>query len=742
MSTTTLTVELPFTWNAGLIVISYIQAVQAAYSAIHILQLQLSRSLVVLSALCFAGSGIWSMHFVGMAALDLHYNVTYNVPWTVASVIFSFVTCAAGFLLVYEKIDIPRAATDGSLSGHVKILKATPHHFVVIAGVFIALGVCVMHYTGMMAMRSDAHHHLHWDAIAGSCVIALLAATAALYLAFVFPVSRQFTLPTSIVAGGAVCGMHYTGMYGYSFTAYLDPDLIHANGGYNQAKEMVPYVLVASWAISFVSMSLASFQYKRKSDECQAQATAGVKFAKTIGRLISRYDMDGARRYYEQFDEPADPQLIDQLSEMLENLEPYRAFLPQALFAKDADSSSGGGDDNMERNRENWSDLESEGDEDESNLSSIIEEDLAQSQSTNRLSSQNSGSLQSSAIPSDTQPSSPALLGTTAGMSGSRSAFLGRGGKVRSNDAMGISVKKAFSTSFANLRKSIKGADLQSKSIALLAINLNGFHEFLAQKGQFTAFDVHTRFLESVSQIAAANKGIVDSFHGDHILVTWNAASNTASFQRRSAICAVAIAEAVKLIYPPGPSMGLTCGQALVGTLGSKSLRHFSTIGPIYNEAHVLERMCKRYGGEVSVLANSRVCEQLGSDILFQHVDFLQLPSAPGGTIVTSVEAMVSADADEWMYQLEKCEERNPYFKVNAMIEELAKRESADFNPEEECMEAFNGLTGAQQARVRNLVARKTTTGTFAPDLGSYYSMAGHIRAFDVSGSFQRSEVA
>jgi hypothetical protein len=38
-----------------------------------------------------------------------------------------------------------------------------------------------------------------------------------LYFALVLPMTRTYTLPTSFVAGLAVCGMHYVGMYGMQY---------------------------------------------------------------------------------------------------------------------------------------------------------------------------------------------------------------------------------------------------------------------------------------------------------------------------------------------------------------------------------------------------------------------------------------------------------------------------------------------------------------------------------------------
>ena len=90
-----------------------------------------------------------------------------------------------------------------------------------IGGLFIAAGVCVMHYIGMMAMVFDGT--ILWDGgiVAASVLIALVAATAALWIMFrllaMFPNIELLRVACAGVAAVAVNGMHYTGMAAATF---------------------------------------------------------------------------------------------------------------------------------------------------------------------------------------------------------------------------------------------------------------------------------------------------------------------------------------------------------------------------------------------------------------------------------------------------------------------------------------------------------------------------------------------
>src|SRR3546814_6551323 len=81
----------------------------------------------------------------------------------------------------------------------------------------MGLGILAMHYTGMAAMRGPVE--LNYDRlwVALSVIIAIGAATAAVWLTF-RTTGQQ--LAAAIIMGLAISGMHYTGMREAVFTAH------------------------------------------------------------------------------------------------------------------------------------------------------------------------------------------------------------------------------------------------------------------------------------------------------------------------------------------------------------------------------------------------------------------------------------------------------------------------------------------------------------------------------------------
>ena len=155
------------------------------------------------------GGGIWSMHFIAMLAFQLGTNVTYDVATTVLSLVIAIVVSGLGLFVVYRQ----RGSWPAILGG----------------GVLAGAGIAAMHYTGMAAMRMASR--LSYDPVLFglSVVIAIAAATAALWLTL-RPQRLWQQLGSAIVMGAAISGMHFTGMAAARFEAVAPVGPATANG--------------------------------------------------------------------------------------------------------------------------------------------------------------------------------------------------------------------------------------------------------------------------------------------------------------------------------------------------------------------------------------------------------------------------------------------------------------------------------------------------------------------------------
>jgi NO-binding membrane sensor protein with MHYT domain len=167
------------------------------------------------------GCGIWTMHFIAMTGFSVRQtSLTYDVPLTVLSLAVAIVVVSAGVFIVGY-----RGAAPGTLA---------------VAGTITGLGVAAMHYLGMAALRFDGTLGYRPVPVLLSVVIALVAATAALWAAVSV---RGFvrSLGAALVMGLAVSGMHYTGMA--ALTVHLHPGTGQADGGQTGTSLLLPMLL-------------------------------------------------------------------------------------------------------------------------------------------------------------------------------------------------------------------------------------------------------------------------------------------------------------------------------------------------------------------------------------------------------------------------------------------------------------------------------------------------------------------
>jgi len=222
----------------ALVAVSYAISVFGSYTGLvlagQILNLRntMDRTWLVFAAVALGGGAIWSTHFIGMLAYQPPITVTYDPIITVASLVAAVVFVGVGLYLVIRQARMKFATLAG-------------------AGVIMGLGVAAMHYTGMAAMRFAGEPHHNQTIVAISIVIAIVASIAALWIALRVRTTWDKLMGASVM-GVAVCGVHYTAMYGLSMT--LDATTIPVEPSTIVANELARYIVVATIAVLAVAL--------------------------------------------------------------------------------------------------------------------------------------------------------------------------------------------------------------------------------------------------------------------------------------------------------------------------------------------------------------------------------------------------------------------------------------------------------------------------------------------------------
>ncbi|MDH5445077.1 MAG: response regulator [Gammaproteobacteria bacterium] len=195
-------------YDLKLVILSYLIAVVASFITLsHTQHLRRaedsSHKLWITMGGLTLGTGIWSMHFIGMLAFNMNMLVAYDFYQSILSIIVAIITACFALLVISK----PRFT-------HIRLI---------VSAIFIGCGISLMHYTGMDAMIMPATIKYNSSIVLLSIIIAISASYIAIWLAihqdrFRISDSLIIKLIASLILGLAIAGMHYTGMSGASFT--------------------------------------------------------------------------------------------------------------------------------------------------------------------------------------------------------------------------------------------------------------------------------------------------------------------------------------------------------------------------------------------------------------------------------------------------------------------------------------------------------------------------------------------
>ena len=211
-------VNLIGSYNYALVALSVLIAMFASYAALDLAGRVTAaggwtRAVWLLGGAGAMGTGIWSMHYIGMLAFILPIPVAYHWPTVLLSLFAAILASVIALYVVSrQKMGASRAVAGSVLMG---------------------AGIASMHYIGMAAMRLPAICQFNSFLVVLSVVFAVLISLAALWITFHFRdektgIGRE-KLAGAVVMGAAIPVMHYTGMAAASFTpSGMPADLSHA----------------------------------------------------------------------------------------------------------------------------------------------------------------------------------------------------------------------------------------------------------------------------------------------------------------------------------------------------------------------------------------------------------------------------------------------------------------------------------------------------------------------------------
>ncbi|NMZ15667.1 bifunctional diguanylate cyclase/phosphodiesterase [Pseudomonas rhodesiae] len=202
--------------NPFLVLLAYLVACAAGFGTLdmaervgHVENPTARRHWRWLGAGCLAG-GIWSTHFISMLAFQAPIAFHYELLTTFTSLLIALVAS----LFAMKTLS------------HTKVRL----HQYLLAAVWIGIGIALMHYVGMSAMRSQAQMYFDSWLLLASIGIAMGASLAALLLSSYLRTGagifhQLLKYAASLVLGAGIISMHFTGMAALQLVVPTGADL-------------------------------------------------------------------------------------------------------------------------------------------------------------------------------------------------------------------------------------------------------------------------------------------------------------------------------------------------------------------------------------------------------------------------------------------------------------------------------------------------------------------------------------
>jgi NO-binding membrane sensor protein with MHYT domain len=151
------------------------------------------------------GTGIWSMHFIGILAFRLPIDVPYDIRFTVLSMLVAIVVSGLGLVFGSRESLGTRRLVGG--------------------GLLVGIGIVSMNYIGLEALQIEPRIRYQPGLLALSILIALGAAILSLWCAHKLRMETIFSAfqkkaGSAVIMGMAIFGMHYTGIAAAQFSPH------------------------------------------------------------------------------------------------------------------------------------------------------------------------------------------------------------------------------------------------------------------------------------------------------------------------------------------------------------------------------------------------------------------------------------------------------------------------------------------------------------------------------------------
>jgi len=144
--------------------------------------------------------------------------------------------------------------------------------------------------------------------------------------------------------------------------------------------------------------------------------------------------------------------------------------------------------------------------------------------------------------------------------------------------------------------------------------------------------DYLNQYMNPMTEIIIKKEGTIDKYIGDAIMAYWNAPIDVQNHQDKALQAAIEQIEYLTILNKSlqeknmpliDIGIGLNCGTAVVGEMGSLIRSDYTVIGDSINLGSRLESLCKSYGAKIIISQHMK--DALKEEYIIRDLDFVRV---------------------------------------------------------------------------------------------------------------------
>ena len=186
---------------------------------------------------------------------------------------------------------------------------------------------------------------------------------------------------------------------------------------------------------------------------------------------------------------------------------------------------------------------------------------------------------------------------------------------------------------------------LLRRSVSLAACNIRNFNSFTRKYEIDELSSIHTNYLSRVVDAAGEHLGIIDSFNGDRVTLSFNAVRQCQDHRKSVARCAVNMSQVfgeIKLDV----NIGCAGGEGICGPLGCTEIKKNCVVGTVSTNVYCIER----YGchNKIRILCDHLTATSTIGCADTRKAAFVKFPNSRRAVTIHEIHGLQTTT--EWMF--------------------------------------------------------------------------------------------